>query len=176
MKENYLEADLEKAVLAELEAFILEFGNGFSFVARQKRMTMDGDDYKLDLLFYHRILKRLVAIDLKIGKFKPAYSGQMRFYLKWLTRYEMQEGENPPIGIILCAGTSREQIELMELDKEGIAVAEYWTQLPSKKEFERKIGEILEEARERLERRKSLSSNIQRDIGYFYEQKDDDED
>ena len=176
LKENFLEGDLEKAVLAELEAFILEFGNGFSFVARQKRMTMDGDDHKLDLLFYHRVLKRLVAVDLKIGRFKPSYSGQMRFYLKWLTRYEMQEGENPPIGIILCAGTSREKIELMELDKEGIAVAEYWTQLPPKKELGRKIGEIFTEARERLERRKLLpSSSIQREIDYFYEIKDDDD-
>ena len=125
LKDNYLEADLEKAIIAEIEAFILEFGNGFSFVARQKRMTMDGDDFTLDLLFFHRVLKRLVAIELKIGKFKPSYMGQMRFYLKWLNRYEMQEGENPPIGIILCTEASRDQIELMELDKEGIAVAEY---------------------------------------------------
>ena len=102
-------------------------------------------------------------------------SGRMRFYLKWLTRYEMQEGENPPIGLILCAGTSREKIELMELDKEGIAVAEYWTQLPPKKEFERKIGEILIEAKERLERRKNLTGNAKRDIEYFYEQKEEDE-
>jgi len=176
LKENFLEGDLEVAVLAELEAFILEFGNGFCFVARQKRMTMDGDDHKLDLLFYHRILKRLVAINLKIGRFKPAYSGQMRFYLKWLTRYEMGEGENPPIGIILYAETSREKIELMELDKEGIAVAEYWTKLPPKKELERKIGEILAEARERIERRKMLpNSSTQREIEYFYEIKDDDD-
>ena len=176
LKENFLEADLEKAVLAELEAFILEFGNGFSFVARQKRMTMDGEDYKLDLLFYHRILKRLVAIDFKIGRFKPSHSGQMRFYLKWLARYEMKEGEKPPIGIILCAGTSREKIELMELDREGIAVAEYWTQLPSKKELERKIGEIFEETRERLERRKFLTGSVKRDIDYFYEPKEEDDD
>jgi hypothetical protein len=103
-------------------------------------------------------------------------SGQMRFYLKWLTRYEMQEGENPPIGIILCAGSSREKIELMELDKEGIAVAEYWTQLPPKKDLERKVGEILEEARERLERRKHLVGSVQRDVEYFYEPKDEDDD
>jgi hypothetical protein len=177
LKDNYLEADLEKAILADLEAFILEFGHGFTFADRQKRMTMDGEDFVLDLLFYHRILKRLVAVELKLGKFKPSYMGQMRFYLKWLNRYERQEGENPPIGLILCTEASRDQIELMELDKEGIAVAEYWTQLPPKNEFERKISEIYEEAKERLERRKMLpNGGIQREIGYFYDIKDDDED
>jgi len=176
LKDNYLEADLEKAIIVEIESFILEFGNGFSFVARQKRMTMDGDDFTLDLLFFHRILKRLIAIELKIGKFKPSYMGQMRFYLKWLNRYEVQEGENPPIGIILCTEASRDQIELMELDKEGIAVAEYWTQLPPKHEFERKISQIYEEAKERLERRKLLTdSGIKRNIEYFYEQKQEDD-
>jgi len=176
LKDNYLEADLEKAIIADIEAFILEFGNGFTFVARQKRMTMDGDDFVLDLLFYHRILKRLVAVELKIGKFKPSYMGQMQFYLKWLNRYERQEGENAPIGIILCTETSRDQIELMELDKEGIAVAEYWTQLPPKAEFERKINQIYEEAKERMERRKLLTSNTPNNIEYFYEPKDDDDD
>ena len=176
LKDNYLEADLEKAIIAEIESFILEFGNGFSFVARQKRMTMDGDDFTLDLLFFHRILKRLVAIELKIGKFKPSYMGQMRFYLKWLNRYEMQDGENPPIGIILCTGASRDQIELMELDKEGIAVAEYWTQLPPKHEFEHKINQIYKEAKERLERRKLLTdTGVQRNIEYFYETKQEDD-
>jgi predicted nuclease of restriction endonuclease-like (RecB) superfamily len=156
LKENFLEADLEKAILTDLESFILEFGHGFTFADRQKRMTIDGDDFTLDLLFYHRILKRLIAIELKIGKFKPAYMGQMRFYLKWLNKFERQDGENPPIGLILCTEASRDQIELMELDKEGIAVAEYWTQLPTKSEFERKIGELYREAQERLERRATL--------------------
>jgi predicted nuclease of restriction endonuclease-like (RecB) superfamily len=173
LKDNYLEADLEKAVLDGLEVFILEFGRGFSFIERQKRMTMDGDDFKLDLLFYHRILKRLVAIDLKIGSFKPEYMGQMRFYLKWLNRFERQDGEHSPIGLILCTEASRDQIELMELDKEGIAVAEYWTELPPKAEFERKIKEIMCEAQERIERRKLLPlSDVSRQIEYFYEQKD----
>ncbi|MCL2019444.1 MAG: PDDEXK nuclease domain-containing protein [Oscillospiraceae bacterium] len=174
LKENYLEADLEKAILADLEAFILEFGHGFTFVNRQKRMTMDGADFTLDLLFYHRILKRLVAVELKIGEFKPSYSGQMRFYLKWLNRFERQEGENPPIGLILCTEASRDQIELMELDKEGIAVAEYWTAMPPKVVFEKKIKEIVEEAQERLKRRKMLTNDgIEREIEYFYEAKDD---
>jgi predicted nuclease of restriction endonuclease-like (RecB) superfamily len=176
LKDNYLETDLEKAILADIEAFILEFGHGFTFADRQKRMTMDGRDFTLDLLFYHRILKRLVAVELKLGEFKPAYMGQMRFYLKWLNRYERQEGENPPIGLILCTEASRDQIELMELDKEGIAVAEYWTQLPPKTEFEQKISEIYTEAQERLSRRKLLtSSDVKREIDYFYEPKDDDD-
>jgi len=174
LKDNYLEADLEKAILADIESFILEFGHGFTFANRQKRMTMDGDDFTLDLLFYHRILKRLVAIELKLGKFKPTYMGQMRFYLKWLNRYERQKDENPPIGLILCTEASRSQIELMELDKEGIAVAEYWTQLPPKSEFGRKISEIYEEAQERLERRKTLiNGNANTQINYFYEEKDE---
>ena len=174
LKENFLEADLEKAILTELEAFILEFGHGFTFVERQKRMTMDGDDFTLDLLFFHRVLRRLVAVELKIGRFKPLYMGQMRFYLKWLNRFERQESENPPIGIILCTTASRDQIELLELDKEGIAIAEYWTKLPPKAVFERKIKEILCEARERLARRKTLpDSQIQKQIEYFYEPKDD---
>ena len=176
LKDNYLEADLEKAILADLEAFILEFGHGFTFAGRQKRMTMDGKDYTLDLLFFHRTLKRLVAVELKLGEFKPAYMGQMRFYLKWLDRYERQEGENTPIGLILCTEASRDQIELMELDKEGIAVAEYWVAMPPKAEFERKIKEILIQAQERLTRRKTMTGgNIQREIEYFYETKDDDE-
>jgi len=176
LKDNYLEADLEKAILADIEAFILEFGHGFTFAERQKRMTMDGEDFTLDLLFYHRILKRLVAVELKLGKFKPSYMGQMRFYLKWLNRFERQEDENPPIGLILCTEASRGQIELMELDKEGIAVAEYWTQLPPKNEFGRKIGEIYEEAQERLERRKALTGgNVIRQIDYFIEPKDDED-
>jgi len=174
LKDNYLEADLEKAILTELEAFFLEFGHGFTFVERQKRMIIDDEDIVLDLLFYHRILKRLVAVELKLGVFKAAYKGQMELYLKWLDRYERQEGEEAPIGLILCATASREKIELLELDKAGIAVAEYWTHLPPKAEFEAKIKTLLIEARERLERRKLLpNSKIPRQIEYFYEPKDD---
>ena len=176
LKDNFAEADLEKAILTELEKFILEIGHGFTFVERQKRMTMDGDDFTLDLLFFHRTLQRLVAVELKIGKFKPQYTGQMRFYLKWLDRFERQPHENPPIGIILCTSASREQIELLELDKEGIAVAQYWTDLPPKAELERKLQNILTEAKERLNRRRLLTnSQAARDIEYFYESKDDDE-
>jgi len=177
LKDNFAEADLEKAILAELESFLLEFGNGFSFVARQKRMTVGGDDFYLDLLFYHRDLRRLVAVELKIGKFKLSYKGQMELYLKWLDRYERRENENAPIGIILCPTASREQVELLELNKSGIAVAEYWTAMPPKAEFERKIREILVEARERLARRNLLTStDVQREIEYFYEIKDEEDD
>ncbi len=133
LKDGYLENDLESAILKELELFILELGKGFAFVERQKRMIIDGEDFYLDLLFYHRKLRRLVAVELKIDKFHAKYKGQMELYLKWLDRYERQEGENAPIGLILCAETSREQIELLEMHKDGIMVAEYWTELPPKK-------------------------------------------
>jgi predicted nuclease of restriction endonuclease-like (RecB) superfamily len=177
LKENFLEADLEKAILSELENFILEFGHGFSFIERQKRMTMDGDDFHLDLLFYHRGLRRLVAIELKLGKFKPLYKGQMEFYLRWLDKYERKEGENAPIGLILCTEASRDQIELMEMDRAGIAVAEYWTDLPPKVEFERKIREIYYEAQERLERRKMLTiGDGKKTVDYFIESDKDDGD
>lgn len=147
---------MESAILRELEKFILETGKGFAFVERQKRMIIDGEDYHLDLLFYHRKLKRLVAIDLKIGKFQAKDKGQMELYLKWLNKYEKQEGEGAPVGLILCAETSREQIELLEMHKDGIMVAEYWTELPPKKELEKRLHKAMVEAREFLERKKLL--------------------
>ena len=126
---------------------------GFAFVERQKRMIIDGEDFYLDLLFYHRKLRRLVAVELKIDKFHAKYKGQMELYLKWLNRYERQEGEEAPIGLILCAETSREQVELLEMHKDGIMVAEYWTELPPQRELEKKIHNILIETRERMDRR-----------------------
>jgi predicted nuclease of restriction endonuclease-like (RecB) superfamily len=156
LKDGYLENDLESAILRELEQFMLELGKGFTFVERQKRMIIDGEDFHLDLLFFHRTLKRLVAIELKLGKFQAKHKGQMELYLKWLDRYERQEGENMPIGLILCAESSREQVELLEMHKDGIMVAEYWTELPPKKVLEQKIHSILIETRERLERNKAL--------------------
>ena len=153
LKNTYLENDLEKAILHELEAFILELGKGFAFMERQKRMIIDGDDFYLDLLFYNRNLKRLVAIELKLGKFEAAHKGQMELYLKWLDRYERQEGENPPIGLILCAESNKEQIELLEMHKDGIMVAEYWTEIVSKKELEAKLHQLLIEAKERIARK-----------------------
>jgi RecB family endonuclease NucS len=156
LNDEYLESDLEAAVLRELGKFILEFGKGFAFVARQKRVIIDEIDFHLDLLFYNRNLKRLVAVELKQGRFQAEFKGQMELYLKWLNRYERQEGENEPIGLILCAEGNREQIELLEMDKSGIMVAQYWTALPPKAEFEQKIHSLLAETRERLERRKLL--------------------
>jgi predicted nuclease of restriction endonuclease-like (RecB) superfamily len=158
LPKDFLENDLENAILKELERFILEMGKGFAFVERQKRMIIDGEDHHLDLLFYHRTLKRLVAIDLKLGKFQAKYKGQMELYLKWLNRYERQEGENEPIGLLLCTEGNREQIELLEMHKDGIMVAEYWTELPPKKLIEQKIREIVTETRELFERNKQLKS------------------
>ena len=156
LRNTFLEKDLEQAILHGLETFILELGKGFTFVERQKRMIIDGEDFNLDLLFYHRKLKRLVAIELKLGKFQAKHKGQMELYLKWLDKYEKQEGENTPIGLILCAESSREQIELLEMHKDGIMVAEYWTELPPKKQFEEKIHSLVAEAKERLERKKLM--------------------
>jgi predicted nuclease of restriction endonuclease-like (RecB) superfamily len=152
-----LEKDLEQAILRELEAFILELGKGFAFVCRQKRMIIDGEDFYLDLLFYNRTLKRLVAIELKLGKFEAKHKGQMELYLKWLDKYEKAEGENAPVGLILCAESSKEQIELLEMHKDGIMVAEYWTELPPKKQFEQKIHSLLIETKERLDKNKRLN-------------------
>lgn len=152
LKNTYLENDLERAILQELEAFILELGKGFAFMERQKRMIIDGDDFYLDLLFYNRKLKRLVAIELKLGKFEATHKGQMELYLKWLNKYEKQEGENEPIGLILCAESNKEQVELLEMHKDGIMVAEYWTAMPPKADLEAKLHQLLIEAKERIER------------------------
>ncbi len=153
LRQGYDEADLEAAILRQLEAFILELGRGFAFVERQKRMVIDGEDFYLDLLFYHRRLRRLVAIELKLGRFKAAHKGQMELYLKWLDKHERQAGEEAPIGRILCAESSREQVELLQMHKDGITVAEYWTELPPKAELEKHLHQALIEARERLARR-----------------------
>ena len=146
----YLEKDLEDAILRELEQFLLELGAGFTFVARQKRIQLDDDDFYLDLLFYNRKLKRLVVIDLKLGNFRAEYKGQMELYLRWLAKHEIEPGEESPIGIILCTGKKAQQIELLELDKTGIHVAEYLTVLPPRQELEAKLQLSLMHARQRL--------------------------
>ena len=156
IKDEYLEADVEEAIMREIEKFILEFGKGFAFVERQKRMIIDGHDRKLDLLFYNRDLKRLVAVELKYGRFDARDSGQMKLYLGWLDKYERREDEEAPVGLILCSESGREEIELLKLDRDGIMVAEYWTALPPKAEFEQKIQAILSETRERLAQRNLL--------------------
>jgi RecB family endonuclease NucS len=127
LEDTYSESDLEKAILKDLEKFILELGSDFTFVARQKRITIGSEDFYIDLLLFHRSLKRLVVIELKLGKFKAAYKGQVELYLKWLDKYERKSGEEPPLGIILCAEKDHEQIELLELDKGDIHVARYLT-------------------------------------------------
>ena len=150
LSEKCYESELEEAIVREIERFILELGTGFSFVARQKRMTIDGDHFYLDLLFYNRKLKRSVAIELKSGKFKPEYKGQMELYLGYLKEYETFEGELPPIGIILCTEKSSHQIELLNMSESGIHVAEYWTQLPPREIFERKVQEIVLQVKENI--------------------------
>jgi len=143
LHDTYSEKDLEQAILNALEKFILEFGKDFYFVARQKRITIDSEDYYIDLLFYHRKLRCFVVIELKLGKFKAEYKGQMELYLRYLEKYEMDKDENPPIGIILCAGKSTEHIELLFLHEDRIKVAEYITKLPPKKLFAEKLHKAM---------------------------------
>jgi predicted nuclease of restriction endonuclease-like (RecB) superfamily len=150
LKDTFSEKDLEMAILRELESFIMELGAGFSFVARQKRMTVDNIDYYLDLLFYHRGLRRLVALELKLGRFKAAHKGQMELYLRWLQKYEQTPEEEQPMGLILCAGKTSEHVELMRLEGSGIRVAEYLTELPPRELLEKKLRAAVEIARERL--------------------------
>ena len=147
LKDTYSEKDLESAILVELQKFIIEIGSDFAFMARQKRITIDDDDYYIDLLFYHRRLKSLVAIDLKLGKFEASHKGQMELYLRWLEKHEMVSGENPPIGLILCASKNKEHIELLQLEHSNIKVAEYLTQLPDLKLLEEKLHRAIEIAK-----------------------------
>jgi len=151
LSDKYSEKDLETAIIAELQNFIIEFGSDFSFMERQKRISVDNEDYYLDLLFYHRRLKSLVAIELKLGNFEAAYKGQMELYLRWLDKNMKLAGENSPIGLILCAGKNEEHIELLQLEKSNIKVAEYLTQLPDKKLLEQKFRAAIEIAKQRLE-------------------------
>ncbi|MBS1647327.1 MAG: DUF1016 family protein [Bacteroidetes bacterium] len=147
LKDTYSEKDLEESILVELQKFIIELGSDFAFMARQKRISIDYDDYYLDLLFYHRRLKCLVAIELKLGKFEAAYKGQMELYLRWLEKHEVVDGENPPIGLILCATKNQEHVELLQLENSNIKVAEYLTKLPSLKLLEQKLHQAIEIAR-----------------------------
>lgn len=151
LNDHYLEKDLEDAIMRELEQFLLELGGGFCFVSRQKRIIIDNEDFHLDLLFFHRKLKRLIAIELKIDDFRPEYKGQMELYLRWLDKHERGPEEEPPMGLILCAGKKNERIELLELDRSGIHVAEYLTALPSKKLLQEKLHKAIEHARQRFE-------------------------
>src|SRR5581483_4687188 len=155
LEDTYAEQDIEAAILREIESFILELGAGFCFMARQKRMQIDDQDYHLDLLFYHRKLRRLVAIDLKLRNFEAADKGQMELYLNWLKHHESEPGEAEPLGIILCAGKRQQHVELLELEKSGIHVASYSTTVLPKKLLERKLHDAVQLARAQHERRKS---------------------
>ena len=150
LKGMYSEKSLEDSLVAHLEQFIMELGYGFTFMERQKRMIIDGEDFYLDLLFYHRKLRRLIAIDLKLGSFKAQYKGQMELYLRWLEKNEMQPGEESPLGLLLCTEGSSEQIELLQLDKTGIRVAQYLTELPSKEVLQRQLQKSIEAVKENM--------------------------
>jgi predicted nuclease of restriction endonuclease-like (RecB) superfamily len=150
LSDTFSEKDLENSILRDLERFILELGTDFSFVARQKRITVDGEDYYIDLLFYHRKLRRLVVIDLKLGKFKAADKGQVELYLRWLDKYDRQPGEEAPIGLVLCAGSSVGHVELLELEASSIRVAEYLTELPPREVLEKKLKSAVTMHKERL--------------------------
>jgi predicted nuclease of restriction endonuclease-like (RecB) superfamily len=154
LRDTYSEKDLETALLREIERFLLELGSGFAFVERQKRITLDGDDYYIDLLFYHRRLRRLVVIELKIGSFKPADAGQVDLYLRWLDRNERQPGEEAPVAIILCAGKKQETVEYLDLGGRGIHVAEYLTELPPRDVLRERFHQAIAAARARLEARR----------------------
>ncbi len=147
LRDRYIEKDIEDAILRDMESFLLELGTDFSFIARQKRVSVDDTDYYIDLLFFHRRLRRLVAIDLKMEKFKPADKGQMELYLRWLQKYEVREGEGSPLGLILCAGRNDETIELLEMEKVGIRVAQYLTDALPKKVLQQKLHESIQRAR-----------------------------
>ncbi|MDM8534173.1 PDDEXK nuclease domain-containing protein [Clostridiaceae bacterium HSG29] len=154
LRDTYSEKDLETSILKELESFMLEFGRDFTFVGRQVRITIGDKDYYIDLLFYHRKLKRLVLIELKLGEFLPEHKGQVELYLRWLDKNEKNEGEEPPIGIILCAEKATETVELLELDKSGIHVAQYLTQMPPKDVLEHKLHLAIQRAKLKLEESK----------------------
>ena len=154
LRDTFSEKDLESALLREIERFLLQLGAGFAFVERQKRITLDGDDYYIDLLFFHRRMRRLVVIELKIGEFKPADSGQVELYLRWLDRHERQPGEEAPVGIILCAGKKRETVEYLDLGERGIHVAEYLTELPPREVLRQRFHLALATARARVEQQR----------------------
>jgi len=151
LAESYSEKELEDAILREIEGFLREMGTDFAFMERQKQIVIDGEDYWIDLLFYHRRLRCLFAIELKIGRFKAEYKGQMELYLRWLEENEMQEGENEPLGLILCAGKSSEQIRLLQMDRGRMRVSEYMTELPPREILEKRLRQAIQTARDYIE-------------------------
>lgn len=150
LKDGYTEQDIEGAILSELERFILELGSDFAFMSRQKRIQVGGNDYYIDLLFYHRKLRRLVVIELKLGEFKPEHKGQVELYLKWLAKYEQQDNEEAPIAIILCSDKDQALVELLDLAQDHIHVSQYWLELPSKEILKSKLHKALAQAKARI--------------------------
>ncbi len=157
LKGYYSERDLEDMLLTGLQQFLMELGNGFTFVDRQKRMIIDGEDHYLDLLFYHRKLRRLIAIDLKRTRFKAQYKGQMELYLRYLDKYEREEGELSPLGLLLCTEGGDEEIELLQLEQSGIQVAQYLTELPSKEALRRHLRHQIDTAKNRIQEKNKES-------------------
>ncbi len=150
LRDCYSEKDLEAAILEELQKFIIEFGDDFAFMARQKMITIDNENYFIDLLFYHRLLRRLVVIELKIGSFRAEHKGQMELYLRWLEQNMHRDGEELPIGLILCSGKNEKHVELLELDKSNIKVASYMIGMPDKHWLQDKLALSIERAKNRL--------------------------
>jgi YhcG PDDEXK nuclease domain len=151
LKDEYSESDLEDALIRRLEDFLLELGDDFTFIGRQRRLRVGDAWFRVDLLFFHRRLKCLVVIDLKAGKFSYADAGQMHLYLNYAREHWMREGENPPVGLILCAekDTAEAHYALEGLPNKVMA-AEYKTVLPD----EKRIEEELQRARLALETRR----------------------
>ena len=141
LADTYSEKDLEDAILCELEKFLLALGTHFTFAARQKRIVIDGEDFKIDLLLFHRVLQRLVVIELKIGRFKVEYKGKMELYLRWLNKHERLPHEAELLGLILCTEAGPEQVELLELTTSGIRIGEYLTELPPRELLENKLSD-----------------------------------
>ncbi len=148
---KYSELDLEPGILDHIVEFIQEIGSDFCFVARQKKMSTQKTDRYLDLLFFRRTMRRLIAVELKLGRFEPEHKGQMEWYLRWLDKHERKNGEEKPFGIILCADKDQEDVEYLELDQAGIHVAQFLTELPPKKLLEEKLHRAIAVARQRYD-------------------------
>jgi predicted nuclease of restriction endonuclease-like (RecB) superfamily len=151
LRDEYSETDLEEALVRHLEAFLLELGNDFAFVGRQRRLRVDDEWYRVDLLFFHRRLRCLVIFDLKLGRFTHADAGQMHVYLNYAREHWVQPGENPPVGVILCSGKGEALVRFAtDSLPTKVLVREYLTALPNEKVL---VGE-LEKTRRKLEARK----------------------
>lgn len=144
LPQNYKEADFRKSLIQNMRAFILEVGKDFTFIDEEYKVQVGGEDYRIDLLFFHRGLQCLVAFELKIGKFKPEYISKMDFYLEALDRQKRKENENPSVGMILCASKDDEVVEYaMSRTMSPMLVSEYQLQLPDKNILQKKLQELV---------------------------------